>query len=125
MSRQMACQLTAGQLAEWGAALLELAKLHDGKYLNCGDLLDAEEPDAKKSVRMGTALVVLNTLEKDHMSLRDIQRVIRWRNDKGEPGGIEIHYNKAGKQKRAVELDVQRKMMGLLTYGGMAQMLGR
>ncbi len=121
MSKQMACQLTGAQIVEWGKVILELAKIHGDKYDNFGDLLDAEEPDAKKRGRLGTALVVLDTLEKDRMSVLDIQRVIRWRNEDGKPGGIEIHYNKSGKEKRAIKLSRDRMTMGLLTFGGLLQ----
>lgn len=121
MSKQMACQLTARQVAEWGKELLVLGEAHGGKYDNFGDLMDAEEPDAKRRARLGTALVVLDTLEKDRMSILDIQRVIRWRNEDGKPGGIEIHYNKSGKEKRVIKLSRDRMTMGLLTFGGLLQ----
>ncbi len=124
MSKQMACQLTAAQVAEWGKELLVLVEAHDGKYDNFGDLMDAEVPDAKRRARLGTALVVLQSLETDNMNLTDIQRVIRWRDENGKPGAIEIHYNKSGKEKRSVKLANDRGVLGLLTYDSLLQGAG-
>ncbi len=108
-SKQMACQLNPSQMMGWAKKILQLAEEKGSKYDNFGELLDAEIADPKARVRLGTSLVVLHQLSQDNMSAHDILNVIRWRNDKGDAGEIEIHYSKIGKQKRAIKVAELRR----------------
>lgn len=113
MSRQMACQLTGPGIMEWAQKVIMLADGKEEKYSSFGALLDAEMPDPKDRIRMGTAMVVLHELSAEGLTAHDVLRVIRWRNDQGEPGPIEIQYNQAGREKRSIKIAQERKFRDL------------
>jgi hypothetical protein len=115
MSRQMECQLSGPQIIEWGQKALDMTEGIEGKYETFGQWLDAEVPDKKIRARLGTALVVLSELSKEGLTANDVRQVIRWRNDNGDPGAIEIQYNKSGTAKRAVQLREQQRLQDLRT----------
>lgn len=111
----MAHQLSGPQLMEWAqkALTLSFGEGMEAKYPNLGAMLDGEVADPKERSKMGTALVVLSTLTDEGLTAHDVRQVIRWRNEKGEPGQIEIHYNNAGREKRALFMQEQRKAQTL------------
>lgn len=115
MSKQMAHQLTGPQLMEWAKKAHALASGvgMEEKYPNLGAMLDGEIQDPAARSRIGTALVVLSTLSEEGLTAHDVRQVIRWRNEKGEPGQIEIQYNNSGREKRAILMQEQRKVQSL------------
>ena len=115
MSRQMACQMSGAQVMEWAQKFVTLAAGKEEKYPSCGALLDAEIPDAKDRVKMGTAFVVLHELSAENLTAHDVLQVIRWRNEKGDPGPIEIQYNRGGREKRSLKIAEERKVQDLRT----------
>jgi hypothetical protein len=107
----MACQLSGPQLLEWGRKILDLSRGKfgkDGRYANYGDLMEAEVPDPKERVKLETAMVVLSEVFGEGLTADDVRNAIRWRDGKGDPGSIEIQYNKSGKQKRAIHMAERR-----------------
>lgn len=104
MSRQMACQLSGAQIIEWTQKLIDLSAGREEKYPTFGELLDAIAADPKDRLRMETAFGVLSELSKEGLSGHDVMKVIRWRNEKGEPGPMEIHFSKSGMEKRARQI---------------------
>lgn len=104
MSRQMACQLSGTQIIEWAQKLIDLSAGKEEKYPNLGHLLDEIASDPKDRLRMETSIGVLSQLAKDGLSGYDVLKVIRWRDDKGEPGRVEVQFSKSGMEKRAQHL---------------------
>ena len=108
----MAHQLSGPKLMEWAQKFHTLASGAGmaEKYPNLGAMLDGEIQDPKARSLMGTALVVLDTLHDEGLTAHDVRQVIRWRNEAGDPGPIEIQYNNSGREKRAVVMQEQRKI---------------
>jgi hypothetical protein len=110
MGKQMACQLSGPQLIEWAQKFIDLAAGKEKKYLNIGQLLEAEVADPKDRVRMGTSFVVLSELAKEGLTAHDVRNVIRWRDDKGGQGCVEIQFMKSGTDKRALRLAQEERL---------------
>lgn len=93
--------------------ILTLQQEKGTKYKTFGELLEGEVPDEKHRVRMGTVLVVLDQLSRTAMNAHDVANVIRWRNEKGEPGEVEIQFNKSGREKRRAQIFEKNRMAEL------------
>lgn len=113
MGKQMACQLSGPQLIEWGQKFVDLAAGKEKTYSNIGELLEAEVEDPKERIRMGTAFCVLSDLAKEGLTARDVKNVIRWRDDNGGQGCVEIQFMKSGCEKRALRIAQERRIQNL------------